>query len=507
MSVTTLSRPTSALARRTHTAPAWALSILVLCAFAYTGLFFDALSRADGELLQALTIAPILIALTVPLALRIARRDHDRTLASIILAGAALKLLMGYVQFRIAYGYYQGRTDAQQYDDVGRTLAPAFRKLDFATNIGSLVGTGSVKFFTGIVYAIFGTSRIAGFVVFGWIGFLGLLALARAFRIGVPQGDSRRYLIAVLFLPSLLYWPATIGKEAPMLLGIGLAAYGSACLFQRRTGGLVALAGGLFIVLTVRPHVALIMFVGLVFAVLVRKAPARNFAAPVFRLLGVAALVALGLFIMSRASSYLETNLKSTSTPATDTNSIGEQLDLTQLRTTDTEAGSSFSPVAVRTPLDIPPAFVTVMFRPFPFEVSNAAGLLSSAEGLLLIGLLVISHKRLRSIPRMIRTTPYVAFSIGYLVAFTIAFSRFANFGILSRQRVQAIPFLLVLIALPKFQELVAAPAPELEAVPQPAAPASTGPRRRSRRPPVVPRARTPVSSGSSFLPPVRTTR
>jgi len=474
---------------------------------AYTGLFFDALRRSDDELLQALTVAPILFALTVPLALRIARKDGDRTLASIVLAGAALKLLMGYVQFKVAYGYYHGHTDAEQYNTVAKTLAAPFRRLDFSTNIGSLIGTGAAKYITGIVYAIFGTSRVTGFMVFGWLSFLGLLALARAFRTGVPNGDSRRYLIAVLFLPSLLYWPSIIGKDAPMMLGIGLAAYGIACLFRTRSGGLLPLAGGLAIILVIRPHVALIMFVGLVFAVLVRKAPARNFAAPVFRILGVVALIALGLFLMSRSASYLDQNLKTTS------GSITDQLDATQQRTSDVEAGSSFSPVVVRTPIDIPLAFVTVMFRPFPFEAKNIASLMTATEGMLMLGLLVLSRRRLRSIPRMIRNTPYVAFSIGYLFAFTIAFSRFANFGILARQRAQALPFLLVFIALPRFQDLVAesAPASEVvEAAPEPAPStrsAMTGTRRRNRRPPVEAPARAAVSSGGTFAPPARSAR
>ena len=486
--------------------PPWTVAILALCMFGYLGLIFTAFSSSNDELLAALTVAPVLFALTIPLALRVARKDRDPTLAYIVMAGAALKLLMGYVQFKIAYGYYQGHTDAEQYNAAGQVLSASYRRFDFSTNLGPFVGTNATKYFTGLEYAISGASRITGFMVFGWLSFLGLLALARAFHVGVPNGDSRRYLIAVLFLPSLLYWPATIGKDALMMLGIGLGAYGIACLFRSRTSGLLSLAVGLAIILSIRPHVALIMFVGLVFAVLVRRAPARNFAVPVFRILGVVALIALGLFLMSRASSYLDKSFNTTSS------SFGQQLDLTQQRTAETEAGSAFTPVPVRSPIDIPLAVATVMFRPLPFEAKSFATLLSAAEGMLLLGLLWISRRRLRSIPRMIRTTPYVAFCIGYLFAFTIAFSRFANFGILARQRVQALPFLLVFIALPKFADLVAedGPAP-VEALPVPApnarATATAGTRRRNRRPAVVASTRDAVSSGGSFPPPARAPR
>ena len=480
--------------------PAWAVSILLLGGIAYVGLFVSAVVSADSELLQGLTIAPILFACTIPIALRVAKSEGDPSFATIILAGASAKLLMAYVQFQIAYNYYDGQVDAAQYHDVGSALAPAYRRLDFTTNIGQLVGTGYVKVIAGLVYAIVGTSGVAGFMVFGWFGFLGLVLLARAFRIGIPNGDHRRYMIALLFLPSLLYWPATIGKEALMLLGIGLCAYGIARILRSQATGVIPGAGGLFLVLLIRPHMALIIFAGLGFAVLIRRAPARNFAAPIFRLFGVTVLIALAFFLLSKTTAFLDTNLKSTS--------LTDQLTETQENTS--EAGSSFAPAVVNTPLDIPWATVTVLFRPFPQEADSFAVLLSAAEGLVLAGLLVASAGRIRSVPRMIRTTPYLGFALGYLGAFVIAFSRFANFGILARQRVQVIPFVLVLIALPKFRDLIA-PEPAAGAaaqrdatpvVPAGPAPRPTGTRRRLR--PV--RDRTAVSSGAGFGPPPRAT-
>ena len=40
-------------------------------------------------------------------------------------------------------------------------------------------------------------------------------------------------------------------------------------------------------------------------------------------------------------------------------------------------------------------------------------------------------------------------FSLAYVAAFVFAFSVVGNFGILARQRIQVLPFLLVLLALP----------------------------------------------------------
>ena len=488
--------------RATTRVPVWVLAMFCIGAAVYGILFVDAIGSQDSELLQALTIVPILIALTVPIAMRIARTEGDPTLFGIIMAGLVAKLLAAYIRFWVGIHVYGGFIDARQYDRDARALVPDVRRFVFTTNPGGNSSTGFIKVVTSVVYAIFGTSTIGGFMVFAWFGFLGFLLMTRAFRIGVPQGDARRYTIAVLFLPALLYWPATIGKEAWMILAIGLCALGIAKVFQREAGGAVPLVAGVIAMLAVRPHMTVIVFVGLVFALLVRRAPARNFSTPMFRLIGLALVLAAGVFLIGRTQAFLDDTINR---GGQSTGGLTAQLDFVENKTSD--GGSQFTPVRVRTPLDVPLAFFTVFFRPMPFEVSSAQELVTAGEGVFLLGLFFVSRNRLRSIPRMLRTTPYVAFCIGYVFAFVFAFSSFANFGILARQRVQALPFLLVAIALPKFSELVGSGSEETQAAPAPPAlPVAPTPRRRSRRPVRSTAARTPVSSGASFPPPPRTT-
>jgi hypothetical protein len=430
----------------TRRAPAWTISIWCLGAVTFVVLFVVAIQGADNELLHALTIAPILILLTVPLAFHIAKREGDPTLAGIVMAGAIAKLLGALVRYYVAYVVYSGVSDATQYDQSARQLAPDFRRLIFSLEAlperDTFVGTNFARVVTGVEYAIFGAGKIAGFLVFSWLAFLGLLLFARAFRIGVPGGDGRRYLILVLFLPSLVYWPSAIGKEAWMILGLGLCSYGIACFFRRRSTGALALVPGLFAVMMMRPHLGLVLFVGLVFAMLVRKSPARSYAAPLARIIGLGALLVLGLILAGQTASFLGQESLTTESVSVELNETGDQTG---------EGGSAFTPVRVNTPLDLLPAFVTVYFRPFVFEVDSAQGLLTAGEGALLVVIAIASWRRLRSIPRLLRTTPYVAFAIGYVLAFTYAFSSFGNFGILARQRSQALPLLLVLFALPLF--------------------------------------------------------
>ena len=71
------------------------------------------------------------------------------------------------------------------------------------------------------VYAVFGGQQIVGFLAFAWFGFLGQILFFRSFLTGVEHGNQRRYALLVFFLPSLLYWPSSIGKEAYMMFAIG----------------------------------------------------------------------------------------------------------------------------------------------------------------------------------------------------------------------------------------------------------------------------------------------
>jgi hypothetical protein len=92
---------------------------------------------------------------------------------------------------------------------------------------------------------------------------------------------------------------------------------------------------------------------------------------------------------------------------------------------------------------------VTVLFRPFAFEVSNLQALLAALEGTMLMVLFVLSIPRLRRIPRRLRKQPYITYCVTYAILFCFIFSAFQNFGILARQRVLVFPLVLVLLALP----------------------------------------------------------
>jgi hypothetical protein len=113
------------------------------------------------------------------------------------------------------------------------------------------------------------------------------------------------------------------------------------------------------------------------------------------------------------------------------------------------EGGSTFTPHPVTSPLNFLQGLVTVVFRPFPWEAHNTQARISSLESVLLLTLIITSWRRFARLPRIVAKRAYVTFAVIYVVLFVYAFSGISNFGILARERVQVLPFVLALTALP----------------------------------------------------------
>ena len=105
----------------------------------------------------------------------------------------------------------------------------------------------------------------------------------------------------------------------------------------------------------------------------------------------------------------------------------------------------------------LPFATVTILFRPFPFEAHNAQAAVTALESTLLLCLTIAQRRSIWRAVRELRRRPYVAFILVYAAGFVVAFASISNFGILARERVQLLPFFLVLLAAPRSRR--AAPA------------------------------------------------
>ena len=96
-----------------------------------------------------------------------------------------------------------------------------------------------------------------------------------------------------------------------------------------------------------------------------------------------------------------------------------------------------------------PLAAVTVLFRPFVFEAHNLQSLIAAMEGTALMGLCLIRYRWGWAALRSLRQQPYLVFCLVFVILFIVAYSSFANFGLLTRERVQLYPLFLVLFSIP----------------------------------------------------------
>jgi hypothetical protein len=403
-----------------------------------------AMDRWSYDIWAAFWVGPLLLAMTVPIARWMARTEDDAGIGRLILLAFVAKVVVGtIVRYAMVEGVY-GSGDANRYSNAGRVLAPVFRD-GIYENLGKISGTRFIEIVTGQVFAFIGPSDLGGYLVFSWLSFVGLVLLVRAFRIAVPGGDHRRYRLLVLFYPTLVFWPSSIGKDAWMLFCIGLAAYGLARVLTVRLLGLIPLGIGLWGAAIVRPHIALLIVVAGAAAVGVRAiSPNRPLHGRLQRgrgvLVGVALVVGV-VVVTGQAQEFLD--IESLDPESAET-------VLTEVTRRTGQGGSEFEAPSPDSPGGYVASFVTVLFRPFPGEASGGTGLLTSAEGLVLIVLLATSFGRLARAPAMIRESPYVLTAVVYVLAFAYAFSSIENFGLLARQRAQMLPFLFVLVSLPR---------------------------------------------------------
>jgi hypothetical protein len=394
----------------------------------------------------AIVVIPLLTLVTLPLISRAARTEPDFDLGGLLALGLIARFAASYYRFTHA-------SDGATYHFVGAQLAQSYRSLDFGVDTGfPIPGTGGMRMITGIVEVFTNGNSSATFLFFTWLSFLGCYCFYRAFATAIPDGDRKRYAILVMLWPTLVYWPSSIGKDCWLVFTLGIACLGAARIFVRKPGGYTLFVIGLVLGALVRPHVSLMLAIAFGVGLLVgRRAnrPGQLTPAAIGKVAGLVVLLVLGGYLTTKTADLLQTS---------DIN-VDSALALNTTRTN--QGGSAFAAANPQNPVGYAQAAVTVLFRPFPFEAHGAEALVASAEALGLLALAAMSWKRLRTIPGRIRPQPYVTQAIAYILIFFFAFGTIGNFGILSRERSQVMPFVFVLLALSARTAGEEAPAPK----------------------------------------------
>jgi len=366
--------------------------------------------------------------------------NRDRVwLPQIIMWGFAAKAFGALARYYMAADLYGGG-DSFGYHGRGVAFASIWRSLSVPSFQASGEGTAFTEVVTGLLYAIYTPAMRGGFLMFAFVAFLGQILFYLAFRPWLRDKALKRYALAMMFFPSIVFWPASVGKDALMIFFMGLATLGiSRLLLKFELVGLILAGLGLYLTAQIRPHIAMMLAVAaaLAFVFMKRSAgPTRG----IKRLMPLALALIGVVFAWSTFSADFGVSLEGTE----DSQDPAAFLDRVSNQTA--QGGSEVTGGVVNSVTDIPAATLKVLFRPLIHEGTSLAILVSSVEGTLLLIAVVWKLPAAWRNRSMIRANPLLLLSILYTGGFVIAFSSILNLGIIARQRVQVLPFLLALL-------------------------------------------------------------
>jgi hypothetical protein len=239
------------------------------------------------------------------------------------------------------------------------------------------------------------------------------------------------YLLA--FEPSLTFWTSSIGKEAAMLLAVGLYSYFTMTWWRtRRFANFIGVAAAVILAALVRPWMAAILTLPMI--ILGFRAQRRMTTRILTIALSVMVVWIALPFLLSMF--YLEAAQDLTEQIAGMAN---------RLNTGD----SAGLPILLYGPVDIfryaPIGMFAALFRPLPGEVLNPFGLLAGVENLFLLGLLARALMRgtLRDL-----SSPILGWAAAIVLCWALvyAFVSSQNLGTAVRYRTQIFPILIGLL-------------------------------------------------------------
>ena len=317
----------------------------------------------------------------------------------------------------IYFGYVQaegGDSELYFYDE-----------LDFY-NRGFALGTGVLIYFVQYLKLVIGGTYLDYFMMFHTIGFCGIALLMRVFEeiyIGL-RTEQQPVVLLLLFLPSLQFWTGAIGKDAPLFLAACLSLWAAVNIRKRW----IAMGAAVTLMLLVRPHIALVALVAAAIALLLEKQFSK--------------LVRSGFLIVALAAGAI----------AVATIQSALRLDLTDADSISTflEARDSVASSAAGGNTSVTGSFgvrlVSLLFRPFFFDVEDMFGYIASVENAFLMMIFATIFARIPTTIALFRRSAFIRYAMTFSIGITIVLAlAYYNVGLGLRQRTMLLPGLLAL--------------------------------------------------------------
>lgn len=356
-------------------------------------------------------------------------------LRRVMVMGLWAKLAATGAYLAMAFRVYNAASDNLHYFYQGLVYAGDVSWNGHWPLLVPIWSANSIYMLTGALVVALGTALPAISFIFAlvsfWAEYLFYLALVRAF----PEADQKSAALLLFLFPSLVFWPACIGKDAVIAFFLALAVYGFALMSHRITPRAVILfVLGLAGTTVIRPHVAAMVSIAALLPFLLGRS--RRGLVGLSRIVFAPVLILVSLYMAWRAQDFLQ--MESFSQAGRVMQRVGVDNNL---------GGSAFQGKASLASRAL--AAPVLFFRPFPWEAQSATSIIAAGEGLLLLWLVVRRRRQLMTTLRRWRSNPFAASMILFVIEFCLIYSAaVTNFGLLARQRVMALPMVLMLLCM-----------------------------------------------------------
>jgi len=411
--------------------------ISVLCLVTAPLWLYFLLFPGDFDYANGIVVFIVVVIVDAGLILHVTRNDEE--LRKIMTAGLFFKLLAAAAYLALMIHYYRGGDSLFYFEQGGNVSQSLINNGEIGNIVGApahgrLDGTTLLHIITGVLFVGTGPTLSGATVIFSSIAYWGIFLFWKAFATAFPGADTKKAAVLLFFLPSFIFWSATIGKDALLSFSIGLTAYGLATMiYGARIGGLAYIAAGTFVTAAIRPHIGAILAISLAVTYLFGQNRA-GLTGMLAKIVGIPLIIVGTYYVFTQARDKL--GVQDAEHAQKYVNSWSEVTSY---------GGSSFEGGSLVKRILMAPA---LPFRPFPWEISSGQTLIASAEGMFLLWLFWINRRGLRYSVSHWRSHPFVGFILFFSIETAVALScAFGNFGLLARERVMFTPLLLMLLA------------------------------------------------------------
>ena len=324
-----------------------------------------------------------------------------------------VSLYFWHTLFSAYYWYFSlsNTADATLYFQKTFNLTPNFSP-----------GTRFAETVAYIIAQIFNSNYLNTTLVSGLFGFLGLVFLYLSLSKILSELNKLWYLI--LFLPSMSFWSAGLGKDSISFMATCLFLY--SITTSKRKAWPLSIA--FFTMFMVRPHIAFVMLVSFVIYFIFRAKIHL-----VFKILALPIVLASAFIALQFVQQYV--GLSDVSLDSLDSY-VDKRQGYNQ------GGGSSLDISSMSYPMQL----FTYIFRPLPFEAHSIVALITSIENtiLLLLFLFILIKSKLNL--SAFAKDKNLWLSLYVFITCTMLALTTANLGIATRQKWMFMPVLIYLL-------------------------------------------------------------